>query len=146
MIETGGLPMATAILYYSFTGRTKTLAEETAAESGAKLFEILEMKKRSSFAAFIPGCPQAMGLKRSAIEPVDIDFSAYDEIVVMGPIWAGHPAPAVNSAIDLLPGGKSVSLICTGGKGGDDLSKTAALITARGCTVKETRCVGAKDL
>ena len=136
--------MATAILYYSLSGTTKALAEKRAAETGADIFEVCEAKKRNGFTAFIPGCCLAMGLKSSAIAPLAADLSAYDEIVIMGPIWAGRPAPAVNAIIGLLPAGKSVSLICTSGRGGFDLSKTAALITARGCTVKETVCHGAK--
>jgi len=139
----GGMTMSTVILYYSRSGITKTFAEKQAAETGADLFEVCEVKKRNGFTAFIPGCCLAMGLKSSAIVPPEADLAAYDEIVIMGPIWAGKPAPAVNSIIDILPEGKSVSLICQSGRGGFDLSKTAELITAKGCTVKETFCHGA---
>jgi len=138
--------MSTAILYYSLSGNTKAYAEKIAAETGAELFEIREVKKRNGFAAFFPGVFHARGFKRSAILPFETDLAVFDEIVVMGPIWAGCPAPAVNSAIDQLPAGKAVSLVCTSGRGGFDLSKTAAFITARDCTVKETRCPGAEDL
>jgi hypothetical protein len=144
--EEGGFVMATAILFYSLTGKTKTLAERAAAETGAGLFEIREVKKRNGFTAFFPGVFQAGGLKRTAIEPLGADLASYDEIVIMGPIWAGNPAPAVNSAIGLLPEGKTVSLICTSGRGGYDLPKTAALIAERGCTVKEARGIENKGL
>ena len=136
--------MAKVILYYSLTGTTKAFAEKQAAETGADVFEVLEVKKRNGFTAFIPGCCLAMSRKSSAIVPPEADLSAYDEIVIMGPIWAGHPAPAINSIIDLLPAGKAVSLICTSGRGKYDLSKTAALVEAKGCTIKETVCHGAK--
>ena len=136
----------TAILYYSYSGKTKALAEKMAAESGAQLFEIRETKKRNGFTAYLPGVFQAMHYRRTAIEPVAADLSEFDEIVVMGPIWAGHPAPAVNSIIDLLPAGKTVSLICTSGRGGYTMEKNAGFITARGCTLKEVRCFGANDL
>ena len=138
--------MSTAIFYYSLSGKTKAYAEKTAKETGAELFEICEVKKRNGFTAFFPGVFQAGGMKRTTIATPEADFSAFDEILIMGPIWAGHPAPAVNSIIDLLPAGKSVSLICISGRGGYDLSKTAALITARDCNVKETRCLGAMEL
>lgn len=138
--------MATAIFYYSLGGQTKAYAEKTAAATGAALFEIREVKRHNGFTAFIPGCFQAMSLKASAIVPPEADLASFDEIVIMGPIWAGHPAPAVNGMIGLLPEGKSVSLVCTSGRGGFDLSKTAALVTAKGCTVKETRCLKAEDL
>jgi len=134
--------MATAIFYYSLSGTTKAYAEKQAEETGADLFEVREVKKRNGFTAFIPGCCLSMSMKCSAIVPPEVDLAAYDEIVIMGPIWAGKPAPAVNSIIELLPSGKTVSLICQSGRGGIDLSKTAALITAKGCNVKETVCHG----
>ena len=138
--------MSTAILYYSLSGKTKSYAEKLGAESGASLFEIHEVKKRNGFTAFFPGVFQAGGFKCPAIQPLEIDFQAYDEIVIMGPIWAGKPAPAINSAINLLPEGKAVSLICTSGRGGYDLSKTAEMISARSCTIKETRCLKAEEV
>jgi len=138
--------MSKLIMYYSLSGKTKKFAEKTAAGEGAVLQEILETKTRGKFSAYFSGAFQAMGFKRTAIKPFEADLSAFDEIVIMGPIWAGRPAPAVNSAIDLLPEGKSVSLICTSGRGGYDLSKTAAFITARNCNIKETRCYGAIEL
>ena len=137
--------MTTIILYYSLSGKTKTLAEKQAAETGADVIEVREVKPHKGFSAFIPGCCQAMALKSSAIVPLETDLSAYDEIVIMGPIWAGKPAPAVNSIIGLLPAGKTVSLHCTAGSGEANLSKTAALITEKGCTVKETLCHNTKE-
>jgi len=134
--------MSTAILYYSLTGTTKAAAEKQAEETGADIFEVCEVKKRNGFTAFIPGCCLAKSGKGSAINPPEADLAAYDEIVIMGPIWAGHPAPAVNSIIGLLPEGKTVSLVYTSGRGGYDLPKTVDLVTARGCTVKETICHG----
>lgn len=134
--------MATAIFYYSLSGTTKAFAEKQAAETGAALFEIREIRKRNGFTAFFPGVFQAGGMKSPAIMSPEADLEAYDEIVIMGPIWAGHPAPAINSLIGFLPAGKSVSLVCLSGRGGYDLSKTAALVAARGCTVKETVCHG----
>ena len=138
--------MPTVIFYYSLSGSTKAYAEKTAAETGATLYEICEAKKRNVFTAFFPGVSQAVRFKRSVIIPPEIDLEEYDEIVIMAPIWAGHPAPAVNSIIDILPAGKLVSLVCLSSGGGYDLSKTADILTAKGCTVKETRCLGKKDL
>ena len=133
--------MAKAILYYSLSGTTKAAAEKLAAETGAELIEISEKRKRNIITAFIPGCPQAGGLKASAINPPAQDLSAYEELTLMAPIWAGHPAPALNAMINLLPAGKTISLICTAGKPeGYSLDKTAALITAKDCTIGETRC------
>ena len=138
--------MANLILFYSLSGKTKAYAEKLAAETGASVHEICETKNRNGFTAFFPGVFQAGGFKRSAIQPLEVDFSAFDEITILGPIWAGKPAPAVNSAIDLLPEGKMVSLVCTSGGGGNDLTKTADMIRARGCTVKNSCTLKAGEL
>ena len=138
--------MSTAILYYSLSGKTKSYAEKLGAEPGASVFEIREIKNRNGFTAFFPGVFQSGGFKRSAIQPLELDLPAFDEVVILGPIWAGKPAPAINSVIDLLPEGKAVTLICTSGRGGYDLSKTAGMISARGCTVKKTLCLKAEEL
>ena len=138
--------MSKAILFYSLSGKTKAVAEKLAAETGAELFEIREVKKRNGFTAFFPGVFQAGGMKHTPIIPPEADLAGYDDIVLMAPIWAGHPAPALNSVTDLLPEGKAVSLVCTSGRGGYDLEKTAALVTAKGCTLKEARCLSAEDL
>ena len=134
--------MTMAIFYYSLSGTTKALAEKRAADTGADIFEVCEVKKRNGFTAFIPGCCLAMSGRSSAIVPPEADLGAYDEIVIMGPIWAGKPAPAVNSIIGLLPEGKTVSLVCSAGGGTGNLTKAAAFVEARGCTVKETACHG----
>ena len=138
--------MAKAILYYSFSGKTKSFAERTATETGAEIFEVFEKRKRNIITAFIPGCFQAGGLKESPITTTATGLDAYEEIVLMAPIWAGHPAPALNSMIKLLPEGKRVSIITTSGRGGYDLSKTAALVEVKGCIINETRCLEEKEL
>ena len=133
--------MSKAVLYYSLSGKTQKMAEKIANEAAAELIEIREKTKRNGFTAFVPGCFQAMAQACPAIIPPAKDLSAFDELVLLAPIWAGHPAPALNSIIALLPEGKTVSLICTSGQGGYNLDKTANLITAKGCTIKETQCL-----
>ena len=134
--------MKTAILFYSLSGKTKTAAETLAKETGADLIEITEKRKRNLFTAFFSGCPQAIGLKASKINPPAEDLNTYDQLTLMAPIWAGHPAPALNAIIALLPEGKTISLICTAGSPTDyPLAKTADLITAKNCTITETRCL-----
>ena len=108
--------MKPAILYYSLGGATRAEAKKRADSSGADVFEILEKRKRSIFAAFIPGCPQALKRKASEIQPLSIDWSAYDDVTLMAPVWAGHPAPAFNAALELIPKDKVLHIVlCSGG-------------------------------
>ena len=108
--------MKSAILYYSFRGATRTEAEKRAAATGADVFEVLEVKKRGLLSAFLSGCPQALGRKASAIRPLTIDWSLYDDVTLLSPVWAGHPVPAFNAALALIPKDKVLHIVlCSGG-------------------------------
>lgn len=130
--------MSKVILFYSYSGKTKKLAAELAEKEGAELIEIKESKKRSPIGTVIPGVFQAMGMKASKIVQPDIDLNMYDEIVIAGPIWAGHAAPAVNAIIDMLPQGKQVTLILLSGGSGYDPASYVDAIKNKDCVVKET--------
>jgi flavodoxin len=137
--------MSTAILYYSLGGTTKKYSGKLAAETGADAFEVKERTRRNMLTAFIPGCMQAAGGKASKIVDPGVDLGKYDEIIIAGPIWAGNPAPAVNAIIALLPPGKTVTLVTICGSGSYDPKRAAETVEARGCTLKETRSLTAKE-
>ena len=86
--------MKSAILFYSFGGATRKEATKRAAQSDADIFEIVEAKKRGIFSAFLSGCPQALGRKASAIKALTIDWSLYDSVTLMAPVWAGSISSA----------------------------------------------------
>ena len=129
--------MNTIILCYSFSGKTKALAVKKAAELGADIEEISEVKKPSMLKAFTAGVFKAIKRGKTAIQPVKSELSNYDRIIIMAPVWAGKPAPAFNNIIEHLPPGKKIELFMTSGSGGTKGSAngTRALITARGCEV-----------
>ncbi|MCL2773793.1 MAG: hypothetical protein FWD71_10630 [Oscillospiraceae bacterium] len=105
-------------LYYSWDKRTKAIAETKSKEWKADLLvEVKEIKKRSKFNTVIPGIFEAIRGKKSEIEPLDIDFNQYGTIIIFMPLWGGHPAPAMNSVIELIPKGKEVELYMTSPKG-----------------------------
>ncbi|MBA4347748.1 MAG: hypothetical protein C0413_02735 [Clostridiales bacterium] len=119
--------MKPVILYYSFGGATRTEAAKRAAESGADVFEVLEVKKRGIFSAFLVGCPQALGRKASAIKPLVIDWSLYDSVTLMAPVWAGHPVPAFNAALEFVPKDKIMNIVLTSSGGETPKSKDATI-------------------
>ena len=127
--------MKTVIVYYSYSGKTKVFAEKKAHELDAKACQVMEKKARSKFNAYVLGSHAAMRQKQSDIIPLDVDLMDYDKIVIAGPIWAGLPAPAVNSIISLLPEGKDVELYFTSGSGkSKGQEKVKNLILERGCS------------
>ena len=119
--------MKPVILYYSLGGATRAEAKKRAESSGADVFEVLEAKKRGIFSAFIPGCPQALNRKASAIQPLSIDWTNYDDVTLMAPVWAGHPAPAFNSALELVPKDKVLHIVLCSGGGETPKSKQGSL-------------------
>lgn len=123
--------MKPAILYYSFGGATRAEAKKRAEASGADVFELLEVKKRGLFSAFLPGCPQALGRKASPIQPLSIDWSQYDSVTLMAPVWAGHPAPAFNAALAIIPKDKVLHVVLCSGGGETPKSKEGTIAMLR---------------
>ena len=123
--------MKPVILYYSFGGATRAEAKKRAAMAGADIVEVLEAKKRGIFSAFLSGCPQALGRKASEIRPLSIDWSAYDDVTLMAPVWAGHPAPAFNAALELIPKDKILHVVLCSGGGETPKSKDGTLAMLR---------------
>lgn len=51
-----------------------------------------------------------MRMKGRPIAPLEVDLSQYDRFTVYSPIWAGHPPPATNTLLGMLPAGAHLSL------------------------------------
>lgn len=129
--------MKTVVIFYSFTGKTRAIAKKIAEKENAEMIEVKEKKTRSKFNAYTIGCFSAMKQKEAKLLEFESDFSAYDKIIILIPVWASFPAPPMNNIIKLLPIGKNVELILTSRSGKSDSSaeKTKALVAAKGCTV-----------
>ncbi len=129
--------MKTLIVYYSYSGKTRFAAQSAEKKEGADICEAKEVRRLSRIGTFFIGCPQAMMHKARPIRPLDKDMGGYDKIIIMGPVWAGVPAPAVNSIIDALPAGKKVEFrILSGGGESKDHQAAIKRAEARGCSVE----------
>lgn len=133
--------MRTIILYYTFGGSTKKEAERLAAELGASVYRVKELHERGLWGAFMPGGLMAMHRRKSAVQPLQIDLDQYERILIGCPVWAGHPAPAFNAIVELLPAGKSIELFfCSaGGDSSQSRPGTEELIKSKGCTLLSYR-------
>ena len=109
--------MKTLIIYYSFTGNTRRLVARLKEENDADLIEVFEDKNRSKAGAFTGGVISSRKMKSTKLQPVKVDFSLYERIIVAAPIWGGYPAPAFNSIIDLIPEGSKIEIILTSASG-----------------------------
>ena len=126
--------MKTAVIYYSWSGHTAQLAKTCAEKEGAQLIEVKDMNRPGTLKAYTAGCFAAMRMKRTDIMPLPTSLGDYEKIIVMTPVWAGHPAPAVNSIFDMLPREKNIEVIMVSRTGSCGCKeKMQALITAKSC-------------
>ena len=120
--------MKTLIAYFSRTGITKKLAEDTAKKTGADLFAIEPVKKYSSRYLLCVAEAKMENLKnaRPAIVSKPQNLSKYDTVVVMFPIW-WFTCPNIMLTFleenDLA--GKRIIPVCTYGSSGKGSSEAA---------------------
>lgn len=106
--------MATMVLYFSRTGNSKRVAEKIAKELQTQAYPIEDHQNWGGFIGYIRG-----GYYASRNKPVSItitaDYKQADHLVVVSPLWAGGPAPAVRSLIKEIPPAKmTLVLTCAG--------------------------------
>lgn len=109
--------MDTLVIYYSYTGNAKKLAERLAKDNGAKLYEVRDQNRPGTFAAYTAGCFNAIRGKLTKIEPLSVNFEDFEKIIIVSPVWASNPPPAVNSVIDALPSGKYIDVYMVSASG-----------------------------
>jgi len=130
--------MKTSIIYNSYSGNTRGIAEQIRKACGGELIEVKSLEYSSRLTAYTIGCYRAMKEERDRIEPAVIDVSGSDCIVFGTPVWGGKATPAINGAIAALQGcaGKNAVLYATCGK---DTGETFPILTraleAKGMTV-----------
>jgi flavodoxin len=110
--------MKALIVYYSWTGNTKGVAEAVSSVIGGKLRPLMEKHKRRKRSGFLGAAFGALIRARSALESPDYDTMEYDTVFIGTPVWAMHPAPAINSFLRAASlQGKSVYLFTTNASG-----------------------------
>lgn len=126
--------MKKVILYYSFEGNTKLIAEEMAQAIGADLLELKpkqEVKSKGFMKYFWAG-KQVMFRERPALEKLEKDPKDYDMIFLGTPVWAGTFAPAVRSFLENYDlENKKIALFCTcGGSQGRTFNEMKSMLSS----------------
>lgn len=132
--------MKRAIVYYSLTGNTKSVAEKLAAELGADLFAlgtVNPMPEKFSARIMYGGMQATFGLKPK-ITGVPENILSYDEIIAGTPVWAGKHAPALHTFFH-MPGVNekvtAVFTVCGGGENKNCIPNLKKLLPALKHTV-----------
>jgi flavodoxin len=130
--------MKTSIIFNSYSGNTRGVAEKVHAALGGELIEVVSKEYSSKITAYTIGCYRAMKGMSDPIEPKTIDVASGDLIVIGTPVWAGRATPAINAAVTALEGcsGKKAVIFATcGGKERDTLPLLKKALEAKGVTV-----------
>lgn len=114
--------MKSLIIYYSYEGNTKLIANEIAKTLNADIMELKpvnEMKSKG-FMKYVWGGKAAVMKKKPILNPLPHNISDYDLIIMGTPVWAGTFAPPFNTLFsenEIV--NKKIGLFCchAGGKG-----------------------------
>jgi len=110
------------VVYYSFEGSTKRLAEMLSEELKCDSLELKGKKeiKTKGFIKYVWGGRQAVMKKKPELKPYDLELEKYDNIIIGTPVWAGTVAPPIRSFVDVEKiENKKIAFFCTheGGMG-----------------------------
>jgi flavodoxin len=121
--------MKTLVVYYTRTGNSKFAAETIAAELGADVEEVIDLKKRQGKLAYMSCGRDAMSEKETEIVATKRNPAEYDLIVIAQPVWAWSPTPAIRTYIKMNDlSGKKVALFFGGSNLRQAIEKTKALM------------------
>jgi flavodoxin len=112
--------MRSIIIYYSYSGNTKKVAELLSEYLRAKgEVDTIQLKGLDESDKFFAQVARALRRTRAKIAPTIFDLTKYDLICFGTPVWAFGPAPAMNTYLDNCSGveGKEVILFTTYGSG-----------------------------
>jgi flavodoxin len=109
------------VAYYSWTGHTRRIAEAVAAELGADLEPIREVRPRSGWMAYFRSAWESLRGKPAPIKVPAKDAAAYDLVVLGTPVWAGYMSSPLRSYIaDRRASLARIALFCSeGGASGE---------------------------
>lgn len=116
--------MKTAIVYYSMSGNTKTVADMIAPKLSAELIEIKPVKEypNKGFRKFIWGGKSAVMGDKPKLQPYAFDDS-YDRIIFGTPVWASSFTPPIRTFVEenrnALKGKRIAVFVCYSGGGAD---------------------------
>ena len=87
----------TLVVYYSFTGNTKAIAERVQKATGADIAQIetAEPYKGSYDEIVSQGNDEVQSKFKPRLKPLGVDLKSYDRIIVGTPTWWYTMAPAV---------------------------------------------------
>jgi flavodoxin len=120
------------VVYYSLSGHTKTLAERVAREGGWAVASIDDVNERTGAFGYLRAALRTSFGVKPSIRYSGPSPSAFDLIVLGGPVWVGKMASPLHTFVaNHRHEFKSLALFCTyGGSGGDKAMQGLAKLCA----------------
>jgi len=118
--------MKVLIIFYSFEGNTKLVANKIAKTVDADLLELIPKEDiKKGFMKYFWGGKQVLTKIKPELLPFDVNFDDYDFLFIGTPVWAGSYAPALNSFLNNNKfSNKKIALFCChGGRKGNVFRK-----------------------
>jgi DNA-binding transcriptional ArsR family regulator len=140
--------MRICVIFYSYSGITRSVAEGIRNASGCDLIEVKARTPYTSFSVYTKGVLRSRKEACDAIEPAEIDVSGYDLLIIGTPVWVSKPAPPANTAVRALKGceGKMAVLFTTClNQPGEALPILSKALAARGVRVMAEISLDEKD-
>ncbi len=91
----GSSYLRSLIVYYSKTGNARWVAQTLAAEIGADVEEVVEVKKQPSVFGVLRGISIRWQSHETEIAPIVRSPADYDLTIIGTPVWGGKPTPAI---------------------------------------------------
>jgi hypothetical protein len=91
--------MRNLVVYYSLAGNTRKVAERAARELGADIAEIHATRYQSGAFRILRAAFDGWWGRLPAIEASGGDPAAYDFVLLMAPVWAGHAATPMRACL-----------------------------------------------
>ena len=113
--------MSTLVVYFSFTGSTKFIAEKIAETMNADNAQLKTSKEypADGFKKYFFGGKSVIFGEKPDLVNEPIDWNRYDTIIIGTPVWAGSFAPPIKSFISQYKiRGKRIALFASHGGGG----------------------------
>jgi DNA-binding transcriptional ArsR family regulator/flavodoxin len=126
------------VIFYSYSGITRGVAEGIRSASGCDLIEVTVKKPYTSFSVWTTGVLRSRKRVCDEIDPEEIDVNGYDLLIIGTPVWAGRATPAINAAVRALRGceGKIAVVFTTScGQPGETLPQLSDALSGRGVRV-----------
>lgn len=108
--------MRTAVIFYSRTGTTRTVATALASAFDADIGEIRCPRYRNGLIRYLLAGYNSVKGNFPPIENPDIDPAGYDLVLIGTPVWTSHPALPVRAYLAAKPElPKKIALFVTHG-------------------------------